>query len=128
VNRRRLAAVSAVLLGAFAILFAAGRAYRERQAVQDAREALETLGRMEQSYRRVRGEYADDVSALADMTDDWGAFMGALDAVLDLRAGFEIALVPGGYRITARARDRRRTVVVHEGPPRKGIVEASKAR
>lgn len=113
-NRFRRKAAIFVIAAVLAVLWLFGYVYRERRAVEDAREVLLALGRMEESHRRVEGVYTEDVSALADMSDDWKGFMESLNKILDLRAGFEIAVSGRNYRITAHARDRRRSVVVFE--------------
>jgi hypothetical protein len=128
VNRLGAKASAFAILCAVLGIWSVARVYAERRSVEDARAALVQLGAMEQSYRRLHGEYTDDVSALADMTDDWHAFMNSLNVMLDLKAGFVIETTRAGYRITAHARDRASTVVVYEGPPRKTITEAAKRR
>lgn len=95
-----------------------GRAYTQRRLVEDARAALKGLGALEEVHKRLYGEYTQDPSRLADLTDDWRGFMASLDALLDFRAGFAIRVEKNAYRIEAHARDRRRTVVVWEGPPK----------
>ena len=127
-SRGRLAFVAFLLFCAVAGVWSMGRSYRERRAVEDARTVLAQLGSVQDSYRRLHGEYTDDLSALADMTDDWGAFMNSLNVLLDLKAGFVMETTRTGYRISAHARDRAGTVVVYEGPPRKTITEAAKKR
>lgn len=117
-----------VLVLLVAGFWSSGRVYRELKAVDDAREVLAGLGRMQEAHRRAQGVYTEDVSALADMSDDWSGFMASLDKVLDLSAGFEIAVSGPAYRIKARARDRKRTVVILEGPPRVGMAAASSAK
>lgn len=127
-SRSTLKAAAAALVLAAAGFWSFGRVYRELKAVDDAREVLAVLGRMEEAHFRVRGVYAEDVSALADMTDDWHGFMNSLDKVLDLRAGFEISVSGRSYRVVARARDRKGTVVVLQGPPKVGMAAASSAK
>ena len=105
-----------------------GRLYREMRAVEDAREALANLGRMEEAHRRLQGVYTEDVSALADMSDNWSGFMESLNKILDLRAGFNIVVSGRSYRITAHARDRRSSVVVFEGPPRVAMADTGKKK
>lgn len=117
-SRIQLKRAALALVIALAALWSVGRLYRELRAVEDAREALAMLGRMQEAHRRVEGEYTDDVSALADMTEDWTAFMESLNKILDLRAGFEMTVSGRSYRITAHARNRRSTVVTYEGPPK----------
>lgn len=125
-KKGRLAA-AVFALGCFMfVTFTLGRAYRERRAVEDAREVLEQLGRMQVAHKRLAGVYTEDLGALADLTDDWGSFMRALDEILDLKAGFQMTPTRAGYKITARARDSARTVVTLEGPPPKSITQASK--
>lgn len=125
-SRSRLKIAAFVLAAVFAAFWSMGRVYREMRAVEDAREVLAVLGRMQESHRRVQGAYTEDVSALADMSENWSGFMASLDKVLDLRAGFEIAVSGRSYRITAHARDRRRSVVVFEGPPKVAMAVAGK--
>ncbi|MDD5302359.1 MAG: hypothetical protein PHS14_04545 [Elusimicrobia bacterium] len=127
-SRARLKIAAAALAVALVALWSFGRLYRELKAVEDAHEVLAALGRMQEAHRRVQGVYTEDVSALADMSDDWGGFMKSLNKVLDLRAGFEISVSGPSYRITAHARDRRSSVVVFEGPPKIGMAAASSAK
>lgn len=88
----------------------------QRRRVAEARQAVGRLAQMQASYHRLHGEYTDNVSNLADMSSDWFAFMDSLAVVLDLRAGFMMEVGERGFRITANARDLRRTPVVVEGP------------
>lgn len=125
-NRTRLKIAAASLAVFLIALWSFGRLYRELKAVEDAREVLAVLGSMEESHRRVQGAYTEDVSALADMSENWSGFMASLDKVLDLRAGFEIVVSDRSYRITAHARDRRRSVVVFEGPPKVAMADTGK--
>lgn len=124
----RLKAGAAVLALAAFGLWSLGRVYRELKAVEDARAALSELARMQEAHRRVEGAYTEDLSALADMTNDWSRFMEALDKVLDLRAGFQMTVSGPAYRIAAHARDRKGSVVVLEGPPKMGMAAASSAK
>lgn len=125
-SRSRLKIAAFVLAAVFAAFWSMGRVYREMRAVEDAREVLSVLGRMQESHRRVQGAYTEDVSALADMSENWSGFMASLDKVLDLRAGFEIVVSGRSYRITAHARDRRSSVVVFEGPPKVAMADTGK--
>ncbi|OGS39420.1 MAG: hypothetical protein A2506_00180 [Elusimicrobia bacterium RIFOXYD12_FULL_66_9] len=117
-NRSRLKVAAFVLFAFLASLWYLGRVYREIRAVEDAREALAVLGRMQEAHLRMQGAYTEDVSALADMGDDWSGFMESLNKVLDLRTGFEMSVSGRSYRIMAHARDKRSSVVVLEGPPK----------
>jgi hypothetical protein len=128
VNRTRLKSAALVFVAVCAVVWSFGRAYRERRAVEDAQQVLANLGRMQEAHRRLEGAYTQDLSALADMTDDWSAFMESLNTFLDLRAGFEISVSGPGYRITAHARDRKKSVVVLEGPPKTSMAQAAKRR
>jgi len=128
VSRSTLKLAALTLALVVAGFWSFGRVYRELKAVEDAREVLAVVGRMQEAHLRVQGVYTEDVSALADMTDDWTRFMESLDKVLDLRAGFEISVSGRSYRITAHARDRKGSVVVLEGPPKIGMAAASSAK
>jgi len=125
VNRTRLKIGVFVLAAACAATCSLGRAYRDRRAVEDARQVLADLGRMEEAHRRLEGAYTDDLSGLADMTADWHGFMTSLNVILDLPAGFEIAVTDRSYRVTAHARDGKRSVVVLEGPPKTPLSSAA---
>lgn len=127
-NRARLKIAALILAVISAAFWSFGRMYREIRAVEDAREVLVVLGRMQEAHRRVQGLYTEDLSALADMSQDWTRFMESLNKVLDLRAGFEIVVSGRSYRITAHARDRRSSLVVFEGPPKVGMAAASSAK
>ena len=127
-NRSRLKIAAFVLAAVFAALWSFGRLYSNLRAMADAREALANLGRMEEAHLRVQGVYTEDVSALADMSDDWRAFMESLNTILDLRAGFEIVVSGRSYRITAHARDRRGSTVVFDGPPKVAMADTGKKK
>jgi hypothetical protein len=127
-NRSRLKIAALVLAAVFMAFWSMGRLYREMRAVEDARDALANLGRMEEAHRRLQGVYTEDVSALADMSDNWSGFMESLNKILDLRAGFNIVVSGRSYRITAHARDRRSSVVVFEGPPRVAMADTGKKK
>lgn len=127
-NRPRLKIAALVLVIIVIALWSTGRLYREMRAVEDAHAALADLGRMEEAHRRLQGVYTEDVSALADMSDNWSGFMEALTKILDLRAGFDIAVSGRSYRITAHARDRRSSVVVFEGPPKVAMADTGKKK
>ncbi len=122
VHRLRAAArplAAAAILAVFVISL--GRVYTRHRQVADALESLRGIGALQDVHKRLYGEYTEDLSRLADLTDDWRGFMASLDALLDFRAGFEMRVTKDGYRIEAHARDRRRTPVVWEGPAKRPL-------
>ena len=93
---------------------------RQKKMVENAVATVKDLGSMQESFHRIHGRYTGNVFLLAQMTSDWKTFMDALDVMLDLRGGFRMEADGTHYRIEARARDRKRSLVVYVGgtPPK----------
>ena len=85
-------------------------------AVARAREGLGILAQIEEAYKQGHGTYTDGLSELAQASGDAGQFKQAMRELFDPHR-FEIQAGNQGYRISARARDRRQTKVTIEGPP-----------
>lgn len=85
-------------------------------AVQKAREGLLLMGQIQEKYREKNGTYARQLAEIAEASGDPAVFRGAL---ADIFHGNVVNLDAGnkGYRFSARARDRKRTRVIVEGPP-----------
>jgi len=122
-RRPAAAAASAVCaLVALAGIFACGwaslarRSPADEAALRRAREGLRLLAALEEANRDARGRYTDRLSDLADVGGDIGAFKKAIGELLDPEA-FRLSVTRGGYRIQARAKDSRRSVVEISGPP-----------
>ena len=93
---------------------------RQKKMLEDAVATVKDLGSMQESFHRVHGTYTGNVFLLARMTSNWKSLIDALDVMLDMRAGFRMEADVAHYRIEARARDRKRSLVVYEGgvPPK----------
>ena len=85
------------------------------------------LARIQEAYRVEHGVYASTLGDLAEQTNDEYGFVSSLDKVLDLSAGLVVDGTATDYRLNARARDRRGTAVVLEGPLRSGLGEAGRS-
>jgi hypothetical protein len=117
-KRRIAAAVAGLCLVSATWMLQRADARAQRRRVLAAAIFLRDLGSMEESYHRLHGRYTPRLTDLANMTRDWVGFMKAADVVLDTKRLFQISADRGRYRIVACARDRRRTILVREWPPR----------
>lgn len=84
-------------------------------AVRRARAALEVLARVEEAHKAEHGAYTDSVDELAAASGDPETFRAALLEVF-APAPFRLQAGNRRWRVTAAARDRRRTLVRREGP------------
>lgn len=84
-------------------------------AVSRARQGLEVVAQIEEVYRARHGVYAETVQDLADASGDPALFRSAM---LDVFSSSPFNLSAGNrrWRVTAAAKDRRRTLVRREGP------------
>ena len=116
----------AVAAGAWLLLAAivSGAAYRmaargpmaDVEMVTAARQALALLGVLEERHKSAMGRYSESAIEIAEQADTPSDLHQALPRLL-LENSLEIRLTPGGYLITARARDSKHTRVEFSGPP-----------
>lgn len=85
------------------------------KAVARTQDGLSILARIEETYKDAHGTYTASLAALARASGDAEEFDSA---VLELFEPRSISIQAGNkrYRITARAKDRKRTFVTIEGP------------
>ncbi|MBI4386746.1 MAG: RDD family protein [Elusimicrobia bacterium] len=89
--------------------------FSDRVAVEKAQEGLRVLARIEESYRARHGTYTDRLTDLALESGDGARFRDAMHGIFDPDY-FRIQAASDRYVLSARARDRRRTVVSMAGP------------
>ncbi|MDX6770303.1 MAG: RDD family protein [Elusimicrobiota bacterium] len=80
-----------------------------------AREGLDVLARIQEAHKAAHGSYTNDLSELAQASGDAAQFDAALTELFD-RTSLRIEAGNVGYRMAARAKDRRRTLVTLNGP------------
>ncbi len=85
-------------------------------AVDKAKDGLMVLARIEEAYKASHGTYTQSLGDLALASGDVEQFKSAMGELFDANL-FQIQAGNRGYRISAAARDRRRTRVAIEGPP-----------
>ncbi|MBI4060931.1 MAG: RDD family protein [Elusimicrobia bacterium] len=109
-------ALGAVALFGFQLYSAWARPTpRDRAAVAKANEGLSVIARVQEAYKAKNGIYAASIEQLAEASGDPAEFRTAM-AGLFMPEPFQLEAGNRGWRILARARDRRRTPVVREGP------------
>lgn len=84
-------------------------------AVRRAQEGLDVLAQVQAAHKQRHGSYTKDLGAMAEVSGDAAAFDKALNELFD-RASLRIEAGNIGYRMSARARDRRRTLLTLKGP------------
>lgn len=84
-------------------------------AVQRAREGLDVLARIEAAHKARYGSYTNDMAALAEVSGDAAQFGAAIKDLFDLES-LRIDAGNVGYRLSARAKDRKRTLLTLKGP------------
>lgn len=84
-------------------------------ALGRAREGLDVLARIQAAHKDAHGSYTSDLSAMARVSGDAAQFDAALTELFD-RSSLRIEAGNVGYRMAARAKDRRRTLVTLKGP------------
>lgn len=104
-----------------------GRIYDDSRRVFEARRSLAALALIQEAYRSEHGAYASDLGALAEQTRDAFGLVSSLDKILDLKAGIVVKGDAQDYHFEARARNRARTVVVLDGPPRRRMADAGRS-
>lgn len=91
--------------------FGAGSLTQQRM-ISQAREHLEKIGYLEEVHRLNFGYYTNDLLRLSILSGDPVQFQRDTHEVLD-RKGFRIGVGPKGYKISARAKDVRKTPVYY---------------
>lgn len=84
-------------------------------AVVRAQEGLEVVAKIEEAYREKHGTYADSLQDLAEASGNVELFRSAMLDVFS-PTPFRIQAGNRGWRVTAAAKDRRRTLVHRDGP------------
>lgn len=84
-------------------------------AVARAREGMEVLALVQAAHKQKHGSYTNDLSAMAELSGDPAQFDAALNELFD-RSTLRIEAGNIGYRMAARAKDRKRTLVTRKGP------------
>lgn len=87
----------------------------DRAAVARARAGLEILAGLQEAHRAAAGGYTDRLADLARASGDVARFREEMETYFHPH-GFVLRAGTDGYSVSARARDRRRTVVTITGP------------
>lgn len=92
-------------------IFGAG-SFTQQRLISRARAHLEKIGYLEEVHRMNFGYYTNDLLRLSLLSGDPVQFQRDTHEVLD-RKGFRIGVGPKGYKISARAKDVRKTPVYY---------------
>ncbi len=84
-------------------------------AIRRAEEGLSIVARIEEAYRASHGAYASEIQDLAEASGDAETFRKGMLAVFS-PSPFSLEAGNRRWRVTAAAKDRRRTRVRREGP------------
>jgi uncharacterized RDD family membrane protein YckC len=84
-------------------------------AVSRAQEGLAVLAQVQAAHKEKHGSYTNDLAAMAEVSGDPAQFEAALTELFD-RASLRIEAGNVGYRMSARAKDRKRTLLTLKGP------------
>lgn len=87
----------------------------DRAAIAKANEGLSVIARVQEAYKEKNGTYAATIDQLAEVSGDPAEFRSAM-ALLFMPEPFKMEAGNRGWRISAAAKDRRRTPVRREGP------------
>jgi uncharacterized RDD family membrane protein YckC len=85
-------------------------------ALEKAREGLKVMAQIEERFRVTHGTYTDSLSEIAKASGDVERFRSAMLEIFEPNL-FQIEAGRRAYRLSAVARDRRRTRVTLEGSP-----------
>lgn len=91
---------------------------KDLAAIDKAKEGLNIMAQVEESYKAGHQTYANSMDDLAQASGDAGKFRSAMSEIFD-PYGFELRSGNRGYRLSGKALDRKRTRVTIEGPPPK---------
>lgn len=92
-------------------LFGAG-SFSQQILVLKAKKHVEKIGYLEEAHRITYGNYTNDLLRLSILSGDPVQFQRDTQAVLD-RKDFRIGVGPTGYKVKARAKDKKRTPVYY---------------
>lgn len=115
-EKTALSLAGALLMIAFAgyfysQFFGAGSLTQQR-LISQAKAHLEKIGYLEEVHRMHFGYYTNDLLRLSLLSGDPVQFQRDTHEALD-RKGFRVGVGPKGYKITARAKDVRKTPVYY---------------
>ena len=103
-----------VLLSAFSYCFYSqvfgDGSYAQKRMILQAKNHLEKIGYLEELHRIHFGSYTNDLLRLSILSGDPVQFQRDTQKVLD-RKGFKIGVSDRDYKISARAKDVRKTPV-----------------
>lgn len=88
---------------------------RDRDAVTKANVGMAVIAQVQEAYKAKNGTYATSIEQLAEASGDPAEFRIGM-SMLFMPEPFKMEAGNRGWRIRARARDRRRTPVIGEGP------------
>ncbi len=92
-------------------LFGAG-SFAQKRLIIKAKNHLEKIGYLEEVHRLNYGYYTNDLLRLSILSGDPVQFQRDTQKVLENK-GFRIGVTDGGYKITARAKDAKKTLVTY---------------
>ena len=90
-----------------------GSEWREKIKIEQAKEFVEKFGYLEEVHRTLYGDYTTDYLRLVLLSGDPVQFQRDMNKVL-YNKGFRIGVQNGKYKIMARAKDNKNTVVIYE--------------
>lgn len=96
---------------AYSQLFGAGSLAQQR-LINNAQEHVEKIGYLEEMHRLYFGYYTNDLLRLSILSGDPVQFQRDTHKALDNR-NFRIGVSESGYKISARAKDARKTPVYY---------------
>lgn len=107
---------SLLLLALCYVLYAnvwGGSEWREKMKINQAKEFVEKFSYLEEVHRNLYGEYTTDYLRLVLLSGDPVQFQRDMNNVL-YNKGFRIGVQGDKYKIMARAKDNKNTVVIYE--------------
>ncbi len=115
-ERAALTVTGAVLLAVFTSMFysqifGAG-SFAQKRLIIKAKNHLEKIGYLEEVHRLNYGYYTNDLLRLSILSGDPVQFQRDTQKVLENK-GFRIGVTEKGYKITARAKDTKKTLVTY---------------
>jgi len=90
-----------------------GSSWREKAKVRQAQEFLDKISYLEEVHRVIYGDYTTDYLRLVLLSGDPVQFQRDMNNVI-YNKGFRIGVKDGKYKIMARAKDEKNTVVIYE--------------
>lgn len=85
-------------------------------AIEKARDGLQVMAQIEEAYKGANGSYTSSLGDLATASGDVEQFRSAMSELFDPHL-FQVQAGTKRYRISAAAKDRKKTRVAIEGPP-----------